>query len=574
MRKMVLFDFSVQLGLEAIKDRLSDDAEKAIAKDRLETYLEHQAKLNFECTREEEIDFQALADYIRINLITDVKKHFFGSGIERTKALADIRRKTMQYAKAQTAMGERRAWRMVNTAIEILRKFYRSRTNRNLLFLASEMEDTIIETVQTEVRPLADQIQRLNDASILSVDRNLVHANSGQIAEVEKNISTFMNTISTTHKLYPYYGYMQRNKDSFISIPLKDEATILYPPRFNITASSIQMDGHTIDRIDSNILNKSYRKQLPIYLDGVVAKKYLGNVLDPIQHEAEEMTGARVVVMPPEFPPAFPCSISVDGQAFMDYLLMRTKEILEDDTVVATNEEQTNYFVDVIFTHSAKAKSFHFTVTPKKDVSNEMLLNYYQFVQAINNGGVIEIKALSLNELLAKGTLDVTEEEGLEDIISVLKKMVVIEKYFNEEIIIPETITYRDKELIDRLYSLITSGSYMGQWSQMEFAFWATDDVRQKIEALTHDTYDVWYSHIAEVELFSTKLCIPIRRHMENATVLDLEKTKQKAKVLDKEDTLKLRYVPAHGEGADTYEDQIASDEDQLKAVYTAAKGV
>ncbi|WP_022757490.1 hypothetical protein [Butyrivibrio fibrisolvens] len=68
-------------------------------------------------------------------------------------------------------------------------------------------------------------------------------------------------------------------------------------------------------------------------------KLILGNIEGPSQYEAEELVGKLIEIKPQEFPPAFPCSISVNGKVFFDYLLMRTKEILEDGTVILDNRE-------------------------------------------------------------------------------------------------------------------------------------------------------------------------------------------------------------------------------------------
>ena len=65
-------DYVVGIGLDAVKERLKNEHEVRQLKDRLGEFVERQRKLNFNCTREEELDFGGLTDYIRSDLIEDV----------------------------------------------------------------------------------------------------------------------------------------------------------------------------------------------------------------------------------------------------------------------------------------------------------------------------------------------------------------------------------------------------------------------------------------------------------------------------------------------------------------------
>ena len=62
------------------------------------------------------------------------------------------------------------------------------------------------------------------------------------------------------------------------------------------------------------------------------AIKLLGDQLDPIQKEAQELVGKKIVMVPPAFPPAFPCAVKVKDKTYFDYVLLRTQEILDDGT--------------------------------------------------------------------------------------------------------------------------------------------------------------------------------------------------------------------------------------------------
>lgn len=69
--------YIAEIGLNAVKDQIKDASMKAVACERLTKYLKNQRKLNFNCTMEEEIDFEGLSNYICNDLIEDVKLRLF-----------------------------------------------------------------------------------------------------------------------------------------------------------------------------------------------------------------------------------------------------------------------------------------------------------------------------------------------------------------------------------------------------------------------------------------------------------------------------------------------------------------
>lgn len=568
---MSVLDCIAEIGLDIGKDKIIDVKTEVEVRNRLGEFLQKQQRLNFSCSAEEEIDFQGLADYIRKDLLDDVKLRVFGSRKERNLARKEILNKSAFYAKTKTKIAERRAIKMVDTAIEILRKYYRSRINRDLLYIATEIEDTVIEEITDQHQVLSEQIEKLTeiigDTKALSIDNNMALAQSGQIGDVERNLATAMRAISSTHSLYPYYGYKMEAAGQFISIPLTEEATKLYPPRFDITAKSVQLGTSRINEIDSNILSQSYRHQLPIHMDVVVARKYLGNIIDPVQHEAEEMTGAHAVLYPPAFPEAFPCSICMDGDIFFDYVLMRTKEILDDRTAIITNEEQENRHFDVTLTYMPNTKRFDLNVKLSNPTNAERL-NYFRFAKRANEGGELSIKILSIDQILARGRVNKIDVLSHDEEIAFLQKIVAIESYFHVDLVIPDTIVQDDHSLINHIYDLIEHGSYIGHWSAMEFTFSMSEELKKKIIEFTAENYVLGYSCQASIELFNQELQLPIRRKLECAVLADLEKVKRKVMVLDSGDSIKLKFVPGNGEESGAYVDTIASGDEEHSAVF------
>lgn len=135
----VIKDALLDIGVEIIKNRYKDFKLRKAMEDRLEQYLDRQQKLNRVCTFDEEIDFQALAEYIRSELIEDAELRFFGSTDERRTARDTILSKTKQYARANTSLAESRAVKMVDTSLNILRVFFRKNVPWEQRFMAAEM---------------------------------------------------------------------------------------------------------------------------------------------------------------------------------------------------------------------------------------------------------------------------------------------------------------------------------------------------------------------------------------------------------------------------------------------------
>lgn len=566
--KDIIRGYIAEIGFDAVKDRIKDVKMEAATRERIENFLQQQQKLNFKCTIEEELDFEGLSAYIRNDLMTDVKLRLFGTLKERGQARRTIISKAAHYANTKTRISEKRAKQIVGTAVDILAKYYRRTVNRELLYVASEIEDTIIGELTTQNQKTLDRIdcavEKVGSSALMSIDHNLALANAGHIEEVEKNFSAAIKAISSSHSLYPHYGYKLESQNTFISIPLTEAATKLYPPRFNITASSVQLGDNQVNRIDSNVLSQAYRHQLPIHIDVVAAKKYLGDVLDPIQYEAEEMVGARVVMTPPEFPKAFPCSITFDGNIGLDYLLLRTKEILDDGTVIITNEEQQNFDYHVKLALNPTTRRLNFSIFPVNR-SNAAFLYCRQLLKQAALANKVAFKVLSLNTLLFEGTLDPFDLSTLDLEIAFLEKVVAIEKFFGTAFTIPEEITPNHHKTIDHLYSMIEFGKFSGKWENFTFTFIISDSFRQNIKEMPDVSCTLTYSGDTDVELFGQTLKVPVHRTINCARLVDLEKIKAKVSVLDDDDEIKLNYVPSEEDGIGKYTDTLYQEDFELE---------
>lgn len=80
------FDAVWGLCTDTITSKIKSAAEQRKINEKLEAYLSRKLKENWFCTREEEIDFEGLATYIRENLVGDIEICLCGQTEERKLA--------------------------------------------------------------------------------------------------------------------------------------------------------------------------------------------------------------------------------------------------------------------------------------------------------------------------------------------------------------------------------------------------------------------------------------------------------------------------------------------------------
>ncbi len=560
-------EYIAEIGLDLVKDRIKDDQEVKIIRGRLIDYMDRQSKYNFQCTREEEIDFEGLAIYLQNDLISDVQVRVFGTKRERGRARADIISKAVTYSQAHTSLSRQRAIKMTETAIDILHGFYKSKVNRELKFIAAQIEDTIIDVTSEQHKEQTQQFShvvsesekhilesfssQLENTTMLSLDRNVQLMKTGDISQVESNIAGWFNSIASQHILFPDYCYEYKGEShQLYSKPVSVNALKKYPPKISCTGT-IQMDGKYLHVFDANTIEYANRHQLLITLNVETAKKFLGDVDDPIQHEAESLVGETFTIPPKPFPPAFPCSISISGKVFFDYILFRTEEILDDDTIIITNREQTNCVFRIRMTANLHTNKTTYSISTE-GANNEELLQYLVFLQSAASGSEISIKVLSTGDILAKGILGTLEyRSGFDDIeaeISFLEKVVSVERYFGQPLVIPEEIIESDYNTLSYLANLINGKKCTGSWTKLEFDVPLTVELREKIKETERMKFSLSYIGSISANLYGNEYNVQAIKQFESVVYQDVEKLKKKAEVLDVGDSIKIAFLPGEGD--------------------------
>lgn len=224
-----------------------------------------------------------------------------------------------------------------------------------------------------------------------------------KVDTIEESIKKVLDHISLEHPYSPDFGYDYVN-GALRSTPLTPEARRLYPPSVVLTGA-VKIGDQYLNNPNINPINYAYRHQLTIMMEVSKAKKLLGEREDPIQSEVAGLVGSTLVATPPEFPPAFPCSIKVDDQTFFEYVLLRTQEIRDDGVYVIGNKEQGGPFYFEIRINPDNPSKPDFKLN-MNHANNHELLNYVQFMNTLSRKKALHIYALALGEDFIAGYIN------------------------------------------------------------------------------------------------------------------------------------------------------------------------
>lgn len=148
----------------------------------------------------------------------------FGNKRERGLARESLVSKARIYASAKTDISTKRTIKIVTDIADVLYQYYRSKVNRDLLFIANEIEESIQEE-HVETRELviskSEHLENLiRNNTVLSLDNSLNQIAVGNINDVENNLGSYMNAISSKHTLFPNFGFRMTKENKITSISI------------------------------------------------------------------------------------------------------------------------------------------------------------------------------------------------------------------------------------------------------------------------------------------------------------------------------------------------------------------
>lgn len=553
------FDAILGLFTDTIISRIKSAAEQRKIKEKLEIYLSKKLKDNWFCTREEEIDFEGLANYIRGDLLADVEIRLFGEKQERELARKRILEKAAIYASANTKLSTARAQHMANDVVEMLKNFWRAQVPKELRMMSGEIVDTINNNTNEQLQKVDDKLNDLtNEVKNISATREEMsfHQNAkllknGKISEVEDNLNITLNGLAGQHALPGFFKYHAKtigDRYRLVSVPIHPDACKLYPPKIKGIAD-FKIDGVDKKLWEHNIFDYANRHQLEISMTVRDAEKYLGKIKDPSQVEAELMKGKDYIISPKPFPPAFPCSIIGDGKTIVNYLLLRTTDISDDGVYTVTNDEQIGRQFKFTLKFNIKNKKTDFNFSAK-GFGNLGRLEILKVMKDLRQCNDIQIYLLEKNEAFIRGNFNAWQYPeicSIEDDISFYERVLDVEKYFNIKFDVPDSVSADEFECLEYVSELIRGGTCEAEWSTFSCDFNIEEKIKETFLDPSNKEYKIQFDTTVELNLWGNKLLIPIRRLYICAKIENNKKLKQKIEVLDIGDSIKVTFIPGSG---------------------------
>ena len=147
-----MLEYLEELVCDIFKDQSSSASgsflERKALHHELEEYLTQQAILNETVTRQEEIDFGRLCEYIRNNLAADLREGLFSRGSTVNQAKETVIHECLKCETAGTALSQDRILRIAEEIFDLLYDFLYSRLERDSQFLTVQLNTAKIELLE------------------------------------------------------------------------------------------------------------------------------------------------------------------------------------------------------------------------------------------------------------------------------------------------------------------------------------------------------------------------------------------------------------------------------------------
>lgn len=545
-------EYLVELAIDAGKNQFGNKVNEQKLKSILSNYIESQRSYNEICALAEEIDFQGLVEYIKQDLLDSVNVRLFAPQKgDRQQARERIVSAAITYSKANTSQAKCRVAKCIYDCLDMIRGFYAFDISKKEYLLASEIVDAVGKDTQEMVKKLEETVvsrldnleSNLTNGSLFSIERATQLAGTGDLATIESGIKKMLDHISLEHPLSPDFGFTYVD-GNLRSKALTKDAEKRFPVRYVLTGPIRFGDTYYNDS-EHNPLDYAYRHQRPIAMEISKAVKYLGDRYDPIQSEAKQLEGNVILGVPPQFPPAFPCSIKVGNAVFFDHILLRTEEILDDGTYVISNKEQNIYIHFEVRINPQIPNKPDFTISINHANNHEML-NYVKFMKSLSQEKDIHIYVLKAREDIIAGSIDGIEYKtgfaSVDEEIDFLDRVCTIEDYFNVSLNPAGEISEDEYHSVIYISNLIKNDEVHTTWSEVTFAGSLDQQFRKELISMDSELYMISYVGVNEIELFGSSFKFKFMRCFKCAHIVDYEKVKKKAEILDDGDSIKISF--------------------------------
>ena len=542
-----------EIGIDIIKNRTQELVDKKKLQESLTEYIINQRKYNEICVTAEEIDFQGLVEYIRSSLLDDINIRVFSPHSEERKAAKEkIISQAVIYSKANTEEAKQRIRNLISSCIDIIRGFYKNQFILKDYILASEMVDAVNENTNNGIKEILKRFDSIQtSAGSLYTLEPFARNASSNLDITNYEIKKLFDRMSVDHPLFPDYGYTW-DDDTLVSRPRTAEADKKYPPSIKMQGR-IKIGERYLNNLTINPIRYAYNHQIGLTFEVNNAKSFLGSVEDPAQYEASKWIGKTIHYEPPKFPPAQQCQIKVDDQVFFE-IQLRKQEILDDGTIIYGNKEQSNsnlYFELAINPACVnREKDSYRTVCQSnfkvncKNANNHDLLQYALFMEALKAKKDIHVFSIESDSDLIAGRMHdfnlETSFPSFDDEIEFLQNICCVEDYFNCEMNIKRGIAEQEIEMVREIAELIRNDEVQTTWYRAEFKGIIDNSFREKLKAITEETFTISYVGSSTINLFGTEIAVRFMRTYKSARMINVDKIRQISELLDDGDEITI----------------------------------
>ena len=193
--------------IELCKNVVNGRINKNKLKNNIAQYIKKKTICNNMSTIDEEIDFEGLTNYLKKDVITDVKKFIIAQGDDRERLKEDIINRSVSYSNAKTRVAIERAKTITSQVIDIVYVFCRNSDSLKdtdfLRLLTGEVEEKILnaekniqehlDRTENKIDNLSDKVDKLGDNN----DNNSVASSEPVfLNHIKKNKQPYIDMLS------------------------------------------------------------------------------------------------------------------------------------------------------------------------------------------------------------------------------------------------------------------------------------------------------------------------------------------------------------------------------------------
>lgn len=529
------------LVFDTIKAKIEDIRKGQQIKKRISDYTQRYIQQFEIFSHDEEFDLQAVMDCLKANT-SDIKSYIFETTADsRNKAKTSLLSKAKSCANTSNGDALNNVETFVNNILSIIHDSYIQSLDNDLLFATSIISDEVspkLDKIGTEVESIKSAVTQGTPLSLSNDD--IERAKRGDNSAIESKLTNMQNIIASVH---PVKGYENQVIDGkLISVPVSSEAD-LNPPIIRVVGK-IKVGDKYIEENDPDIFRYAYRHQLNMEFTVDEAEKFLGRIKDPNQYEAELLVGGTLIATPRPFPDAVPVSVYCDDELVIGYLLIREKEILDDGTLVITNDEQKNSPFKFALKINIESRHSDISFVPEETITIKNMLAIQKILLNAEMGKKISFKKLETDEVfleLSNPSKNDNELRHRQLRIKVLESILTIENYFKTTLYLPEQMAIEDCKNIIYFAKLINGEKITTQWSSIDIPITVVESTKSNLKTIPED---LTYLGSITIKVWEQDLTLPVAITYKKSKLKDADRMIKIIDLLNVGEKITVTLVP------------------------------